>query len=78
MIGFASIRMGVTRERVAFWLAAGSGLVLADGTYRLDKPSGFGSRPGPAPAPVPEKLAREAIAAGAPLRVVGDLFGRSA
>ncbi|MGV7034875.1 hypothetical protein [Methylobacterium symbioticum] len=78
MIGFASSKLGMTKERVAFWLAAGCGLVLSEGVWRLEGPTRLAG-PGPAPAPVPEKVAREAIAGGA--RVVlpaDDLFGRAA
>ena len=77
-IGFASIKLGMTRERVAFWLAAGCGLVLSDGVWLLEGPASVAG-PGPAPAPVPEKLAREAIAKGARVSLpADDLLGRAA
>lgn len=77
-IGFASIALGLTRERLAFWLAAGSGLVLSEGVWRLDRPAGVAGNRGPAPAPVPEPLARAAIAGGARVERDADLFSTSA
>lgn len=76
-IGFASARLGMTELRVAFWLAAGCDLVLADGVWRLEGPHCLPG-PGPCPAPVPEKVARAAIARGARHRMPDDLFARAA
>lgn len=76
-VGYVSAWPGMAEARVAFWLAAGCGLVLADGVWRLEGPHRLPG-PGPSPAPVPEKLAREAIARGARHRMPDDLFGRAA
>lgn len=76
-IGFASARLGMTEARVAFWLTAGCEFVLTDGVWRLEGPHRL-TGPGPCPAPVPEKLAREAIARGARYRMPDDLFARAA
>lgn len=76
-IGFASARLGMTEARVAFWLAVGCELVLADGVWRLEGPHRL-SGPGPCPAPVPEKVAHAAIARGARHRMPDDLFARAA
>lgn len=72
---FASVRLGLCGDRLAFWLAAGSALVMTDSVWRLEAPPEWPSNRGPSPAPIPDRLAREAIARGA--RVVlpdGDLF----
>lgn len=77
-IGFASKALRACAERVPFWLAMGAEFVHADGTYRLEREPRPGDRRQPSPAPVPAEVARAAIAAGAPVRRDGDLFGRAA
>lgn len=77
MMKFACKVMRCDPDRLAFWLSVGGELVLSDGIYRLerDAPAGDLRRPSPAPVPVPDTLALDAIRDGARVRRDGDLFG---
>ena len=63
-------------ERIAVWTRLGAALVRDAHGWRLTAPAEWSWPRGPAPTPIPERAAREAIRAGAPVR--GDLFGSAA
>lgn len=76
---FASKMLRMDRDRVEVWSRVpGCRIALVEGIYRFERDATPGDRRQPAPAPVPEDLARAAIAAGVPLRRDGDLFGGAA
>lgn len=76
MIRFACKAMRADHERVEFWShVPGCEIAVLEGVYRFDRKPARGDRRQPSPAPIPEALAREAIAAGVPVRRPGDLFG---
>lgn len=73
---YASKMLGLDRDRVEVWSSVpGCRIALLEGVYRFERDATKGDRRQPAPTPVPEDLARKAIAAGVPFRRDGDLFG---
>lgn len=76
MSKFACKAMRADRDRVEVWSRVpGCEIAVLEGVYRFERAPARGDRRQPSPAPIPEALAREAIAAGVPLRRPGDLFG---
>lgn len=73
---YASKMLGMDRDRVEVWSnVPGCQIALVEGIYRFERDATRNDRRQPAPTPVPEDLARKAIAGGVPLRRDGDLFG---
>lgn len=63
------------RQTVEFWSRVpGCRIALVEGIYRFERDATPGDPRQPAPTPIPEDLARAAIAAGVPARRDGDLF----
>ncbi|MGU3386995.1 hypothetical protein ACLBYG_20965 [Methylobacterium sp. D53M] len=76
MSSFACKALRADRDRVEVWSRVpGCEISVLDGIYRFERAPARGDRRQPSPAPIPEALARAAIAAGVPLRRPGDLFG---
>lgn len=64
------------RDRFEVWSRVpGISLAVLEDSYRFERAATAADRRQPSPRPVPAPLVKEAIAAGVPVRRMGDLFG---